>query len=144
MSKRYGAAFRNVGKMSMRHKSNKNWHFQVEVPDAEDGKDEKEDTKEIKTKCSCRIICSRADADSPWKVTEAKPEHAGHTVPSKRAQAHEKRVLKKKWVTMIKDHGHLGLPPLTSYELLEKHFGDEFSNALIEPRDISNVYYKYG
>ena len=45
---------------------------------------------------------------------------------------------------MIKDHGHLGLPPSTSYELLEKCFGEEFANAQIEPRDISNVYYKYG
>ena len=45
---------------------------------------------------------------------------------------------------MIKDHGHLGLPPSTSHELLEKHFGEEFSNAQIERRDISIVYYKYG
>ena len=117
---------------------------EVEVPDAEDDKDKKEDTKEIKTKCSCRVICSRPNEDSPWKVTKVNLEHTGHTVPSKRARAREKRVLKKEWVTMIKDHGHLGLPPSTSYELLEKCFGEEFANAQIEPRDISNVYYKNG
>ena len=119
---------------------------EVEVPDAEDDTDKKKkkDTKEIKIKCSCRVICSRPDEDSPWKVTKANLEHTGHTVPSKRAQAREKRVLKEDWVTMIKDHGRLGLPPSTSYELLEKHFGEEFTNALIEPRDISNVYYKHG
>ena len=119
---------------------------EVEVPDAEDDTDKKKkkDTKEIKIKCSCCVICSRPDEDSPWKVAKANLEHTGHTVPSKRGQAREKRVLKEEWVTMIKDHGHLGLPPSTSYELLEKHFGEEFSNALIEPRDISNVYYKHG
>ena len=82
---------------------------EVKVPDAEDDKDRKEDTKEIKTKCSRRVICSRPDEDSPWKVTKANLEHTGHTVPSKRAQAREKRALKKEWVTTIKDHGHLGL-----------------------------------
>ena len=94
---------------------------EVEVPDAENDKDKTEDTKEIKTKCSCRVICSCPNEDSPWKVTKVNLEHTGHTVPSKRAQAREKRVLKKEWVTMIKDHGHLGLSPSTSYELLEIH-----------------------
>ena len=117
---------------------------EVEVPDAEDNKDKKKDTQKIKTKCSCGCICSRLDEDSPWKVTKANLEHTGHTVTSKEAQARETRVLKKEWVAMIKDHGHLGLPPSTSYELLEKHFGKEFSNAQIEPCDISNVYYKSG
>ena len=111
----------------------------VEVATSDTDKKKKKDTKEIKIKCSCRVICSRPDEDSPWKVTKANLEHTGHTVPSKRAQAREKRVLKEEWVTMIKDHGRLGLPPSTSYELLEKHFGEEFSNALIEPRDISNL-----
>ena len=45
---------------------------------------------------------------------------------------------------MIKDHGALGLSPSTCLELLEKHFGDAFRNAKIEPRDISNLYYKHG
>ena len=31
------------------------------------------------------------------------------------------------------------LPPSTSYELLEKHFREEFSNVQIESRDISNI-----
>ena len=116
----------------------------VEVPDAKDDKDKKKDTKEIKTKCSCRVICGHSDEDRPWNVTEANLQHTGHTVPSKRAQARAKRALKKKGVTMMKDNGHPGLPPSTSYELSEKHFGEEFSNAQIEPSDISNVYYKYG
>ena len=117
---------------------------QQEVLDAEDDMDKKKDTKEIKTKCSCRVISSRSDVDSPWKVAKNNLEHTGHTVPSKRAQTREKCVLKGELVTLIKAHRHLGLPPSTNYELLEKHFGEEFSNALTEPPDISNVYYKHG
>ena len=45
---------------------------------------------------------------------------------------------------MIKEHGHLGLPAPTRYELLENHFGEEFTNAQLEPRHLSNAYYKCG
>ena len=55
----------------------------VEVPDAEDDKDKKEDAKKITTKSSCGVICSRLDEVCPWKVTKTGLEHTGYTVPSK-------------------------------------------------------------
>ena len=56
----------------------------------------------------------------------------------------EPEIVGPEWVAMIKDHGALGLSPSTCLELLEKHFGDAFRNAKIEPRGISNLYYKHG
>ena len=104
--------------------------------------DESTEAKNSKLQCPCRI--GLKFREESWHVQKLDLTHKGHKLLSARAVAREERCIKPEWVAMIKDHGALGLSPSTCLELLEKHFGDAFCNAKIEPRDISNLYYKHG
>ena len=104
--------------------------------------DESTEAKNSKLQCPCRI--GLKFREESWHVQKLDLTHKGHKLLSARAVAREERCIKPEWVAMIKDHGVLGLSPSTCLELLEKLFGDAFRNAKIEPRDISNLYYKHG